>query len=50
MFKIFGGKEKKEKEFLEFEVEKPVDCLADFTFNPLAAQGRETGSQLENSW
>ncbi|MGZ4857311.1 MAG: hypothetical protein ACXVZU_02980 [Methanobacteriaceae archaeon] len=47
MFKIFGGKEKKEKEFLELKLEKPVDCLADFTFN---FHWQHKGQKLDPSW
>jgi len=44
---MFRGKEKKEKEFLELEVEEPVDCLADFTFN---FHWQHKGEKLDPSW
>jgi formylmethanofuran dehydrogenase subunit C len=47
MFKIFGGKKKKEKEFLELEIEEPIDCLADFTFN---FYWQHQGEKLDPSW
>jgi formylmethanofuran dehydrogenase subunit C len=47
MFKILGGKEKKEKEFLVLEVDKPVDCLADFTFN---FYWQHKGEKLDPCW
>jgi formylmethanofuran dehydrogenase subunit C len=47
MFKIFGDKEKKEKGFLKIEVEKPVDCLADFTYN---FHWQHKGEKLDPSW
>ena len=47
MFKIIGSKEKKEKEFLNIEVDEPVDCLADFTFN---FHWQHKGEKLDPNW
>ena len=49
MFKIFGRKsaDKGEREFLEIEVTKPVDCLCDFTFN---FHWQHKGEKLDPSW
>ena len=48
MFKIFGGKkEKKKRKFLDLEVDEPVDCLADFTFN---FHWQHKGEKLDPSW
>jgi formylmethanofuran dehydrogenase subunit C len=47
MFKIFGGGKKKEREFLEIEVDEPVDCLCDFTFN---FHWQHQGEKLDPSW
>lgn len=49
MFKIFGRKteDKAEREFLEIEVDEPVDCLGDFTFN---FHWQHKGEKLDPSW
>jgi formylmethanofuran dehydrogenase subunit C len=48
MFKIFGSKkEKKERKCLDLEVDEPVDCLADFTFN---FHWQHKGEKLDPSW
>lgn len=49
MFKLFGKKsdEKSEGEILEIEVQKPVDCLCDFTYN---FHWQHKGKKLDPSW
>jgi formylmethanofuran dehydrogenase subunit C len=47
MFKIFGNKSSKERNFLEVEVEEPIDCLCDFTFN---FHWQHKGEKLDPSW
>lgn len=48
MFKLFGKKSrKKEKEILEIELKKPVDCLCDFTYNFF---WQHKGEKLDPDW
>lgn len=48
LFKIFGKKsENSQKDVLEIEIEEPVDCLCDFTFN---FYWQHNGEKLEPEW
>ena len=48
MFKIFGKKpEHNERELLELEIEEPVDCLCDFTYN---FHWQHKGEKLDPKW
>ena len=49
MFNIFGRKsdDKRERKILEIEVNEPVDCLGDFTFN---FHWQHKGEKLDPSW
>ena len=48
MFKIFGRKSKsKDIDLLEIELQEPVDCLCDFTYN---FHWQHNGEKLDPSW
>ena len=48
MFKLFGrSKEKSDRDVLEVELQKPVDCLCDFTYN---FHWQHKGEKLDPSW
>ena len=49
MFKLFGRKSdnKSKGDFLEIELQKPVDCLCDFTYN---FHWQHKGEKLDPSW
>jgi formylmethanofuran dehydrogenase subunit C len=48
LFKIFGKKsEDKETELLELEIDEPVDCLCDFTYN---FHWQHKGEKLDPKW
>ncbi len=48
MFKIFGRKsEEPEKELMEIDLQEPVDCLCDFTYN---FHWQHNGKKLDPSW
>jgi len=46
MFKLFG-KKSKEKEILEINLQEPVDCICDFTYN---FYWQHKGEKLDPSW
>lgn len=47
MLKIFGGKKEPERDIMEIEAPKPVDCLCDFTFN---FHWQHKGEKLDPTW